>query len=631
MKGNAMRYVKTTVYGLSLLLLVVAFAFGLQDIEKTQPFSFLAVSEEGMEEIQYWEKENGEYFVFLPSYADLRKLRIKSSVPDLHFNDLVLHDGMYCDSLRLETPYRISYEQGKKQYSTVITFLQSQNLPALYIDVNSGSMDAIHGKKSTKEAGRMRVYQPDGVLNYTGNLDSISGRGNTTFTLADKKPYNITLASDGNLLGMGAAKKWILLANAFDSSHIRNKFVFDFADEAGLAFSPESKWVDLYLNGEYAGLYLLSERNEIHPQRVNISEEGSFLVSKENQWRLENQKIPYVATDAQVFLRIHNSTLDRESLEQILQSTESAVLAENGIDPQTGKHWTELIDLDSWVRKYLTEEIFGGMDAGILSQFFYYTGEGETGRIYAGPVWDYDVSMGKPIGQSRQTPTMLFANCPGKMGAPWFHALYDDELFYNRLKELYREEFQPLLRKYTDERLPLYEREISQAARMNQIRWNMQDHAEQVDFIETYLRERMAFLEDIWVQNQTFHLVTVNLPERTFRYAMRPGESLPQLPDFGYSENTVYHGWFDSKTGEPFDLTQPIYGETEIYLKSETISESYVIGGDGGSEGISVDFLIIHCFPPAVLIIAMVIMMMTEIRHNKRVPTFKGNYKGKMP
>ena len=69
---------------------------------------------------------------------------------------------------------------------------------------------------------------------------------------------------------MGAAKKWILLANAFDASNINNKMAYDFAAKAGCAYTPECRWVDLYLNGAYTGLYLLSERNEVDSQRVDI-------------------------------------------------------------------------------------------------------------------------------------------------------------------------------------------------------------------------------------------------------------------------------------------------------------------------------------------------------------------------
>lgn len=80
-------------------------------------------------------------------------------------------------------------------------------------------------------------------------------------------------------------------------------------------------------------------------------------------------------------------------MEGILQSVENAIVSESGVDPITGKHWQELIDLDSWARKYLIEEIFASTDSGNFSQFYYYDGAEENGKLYAGPIWDFDLVM----------------------------------------------------------------------------------------------------------------------------------------------------------------------------------------------------------------------------------------------
>ena len=119
-------------------------------------------------------------------------------------------------------------------------------------------------------------------------MEAIRGRGNATW-LWEKKPYSLTLSKSADLLGMGAAKEWILLTNAPDPTHLRNKIAYDLAAEVGLLYSPESNWVDLYLNGEYTGLYLLTERNEIHPQRIPAGN-GTFLVSMELESRLKSEK-----------------------------------------------------------------------------------------------------------------------------------------------------------------------------------------------------------------------------------------------------------------------------------------------------------------------------------------------------
>lgn len=105
-------------------------------------------------------------------------------------------------------------------------------MAAIYLDVASGSMDYIHEDLDHSESGRIRVYKADGSLGYSGRVKSIGGRGQSTWAAA-KKPYSMTLSDRADLLGMGKAKKWILLANAYDSSHLRNKIFWTLPPQLG--------------------------------------------------------------------------------------------------------------------------------------------------------------------------------------------------------------------------------------------------------------------------------------------------------------------------------------------------------------------------------------------------------------
>ena len=75
---------------------------------------------------------------------------------------------------------------------------------------------------------------------------------------------------------MSEAKKWILTANYYDGTFIRNKIGFQLAQEAGLNNTPDSRFVDLYVNGRYWGLYQLTERIEVDKNRINIG--SGFLM-----------------------------------------------------------------------------------------------------------------------------------------------------------------------------------------------------------------------------------------------------------------------------------------------------------------------------------------------------------------
>ena len=417
------------------LLLSVVIAGVILESQETSLFYVEIFANEQIEKIELWQSESGDYYIFLPSYAKLQQVKIHPDASTaVSIDGIYLYEGLTCDVFQPNVAYKCSYNVCGRDVQKNITFLCSENIAAMYIDTQSQSMEYIHEKKGNAEKGNMRIYAASGELEYAGELDSINGRGNATWNTFEKKPYSLKLAAEADLLGMGAAQKWILLANAGDTSHMRNKIVYDFARRIGLAFSPDSQWVDLYLNGEYAGLYLLSERNEIHTQRVDISQTGSFLVSVELEERLKAQNILHTVTEEKQALRIHYpeqlSGSELSQLSQRLQAMENAVVSQDGFDPLTGQQWQDLIDVDSWVKKYLIEEVFGSIDAGLVSQYFYYDGDDPSSRIYAGPVWDYDNAMGNRECWEILQPKMLVANqTRGINGfyAPWFSALYQKE------------------------------------------------------------------------------------------------------------------------------------------------------------------------------------------------------------
>ena len=375
-----MRYGKLWITLLTTVMMcAVAFCWRQEpELEKQQPEKkeipmSVMLNAQGEEEIiRIWQSEEGYYVAFLPSFARLEDMRLLLSMgAEATLGGSVVVSGESCTAYNWEQPYNLTCSEGKKIWEGMLVFLRSDNVPSMHIDVQSGTMEYIHARKGNKESGRISIYHADGTKSFFGNLKSISGRGNATWTM-EKKPYSLVLAGEANLLELGQAQRWVLLANGSDPSHFRNKFVYDYASAVEMDYAPDCTWVDLYLNGEYAGLYLLSERNEIHPQRVALPENRSFLVSMELGWRLEDQGYPFISTNNGFDLRIHHSTITETELSRIWQSAENAILAENGVDPVTGKYWTELIDLDSWAEKYLIEEIFGSVDAGfdIHRQFF---------------------------------------------------------------------------------------------------------------------------------------------------------------------------------------------------------------------------------------------------------------------
>lgn len=571
---------KKIIYFLTVILIGIVCVCAIADAKTSydMPFHAEILSDGRTESVRLFE-DNGDYYLFLPGYAKLKKTKIcLDTLVPVFLNGEVVSDGMDCGDLCAGETYELTYTAWGRDNSRTFTILKSENIASMYIDTSSGTMDYIHEKKGNKESGTIRVYEATGEESYAGELAFIKGRGNYTWTEYEKKPYSLKLEESADLLGLGMAQKWILLANAGDPGYIRNKIAYTFAQDLDMAYTSDSSWVDLYLNGEYAGLYQLTERNEVHTQRVNIAQNGSFLISMELEERLQSQNYPYVLTDAEQAFRVHYPLEpEKEELEVIgnhIQTLENAILSDDGIDPVTGKAWTELIDLNSWVKKYLIEEIFGNGDAGAISQYFYLDADDSTGKIYAGPVWDYDRTMGNSVAWHLQNPQTFFANrlhVEQGLDTPWLYSLYRIDIFYEQICKVYQEECLPLLNELLTTEIWNDAEEISSAVQMDEIRWQISDAnlISEVEHISSYMSQRVEFLNRIWIEKAPYCEVQADqgFGSHYAHYVVFPGETLPELPQFEDSVYSQFVGWYYVDTDEPVDMTRPVTEDMEIYAK----------------------------------------------------------------
>ena len=564
-----------------LLLLSVLIILGYDQISSETKISISAeiISNDCLETVTCWQDENGDYYLFIPGYADLSQVYLhKGASYDFFLDGIPLTEGMAVEALQLDHAYTLAYTIYGKEKSVSLTIARSGGVPTMYIDTFSGSMEYIHQEKNNQESASMRLYDANGNLCNTANIEEMSGRGNSTWETSDKKPYSLCFASETDLLEMGAAKRWILLANVLDESHLRNKLVYDFASEFGLNYSPDSKWIDLYLNGNYVGVYLLCERNEVHENRVNISGDNVNLVSLELESRLENRNLNYFQTEAKQVLRVHYpldaSTDTVASINNAWQSVENALSSPDGIDRVTGKSWQELIDIESWSRKYLIEEVFGNLDGGYISQYFYMD---ENGKAFAGPVWDYDYAIGNDIMWQLTASNIQLVNkshVHTNQYRVWFYALWQKEEFRNCVFSMYESEFVPLLEDILSKNTEEYVNCLSQAATLNSIRWpGRQNWSEAVNQVVGYMNERIEFFHELWLTNTEFYTVCLRnrgAENNSYRMVVR-GETVSDLPILEGNEYENFLGWYYEDTNQPFDPSTPIFEDTNLYAKWETV------------------------------------------------------------
>lgn len=539
-----MRKSKIAVCFMTALLLSVAAA---SELIQREHFP-LSVTIAGTETIDCWRKD-GCYYVFLPGYADGSQAKLVTNpLFPVSIDGQKVGKDTVCADFPLGQRLPIVYSKWGKAHEAQVLFCQSGNLPTLYIDTASGSMDYIHKEKGNAESGKLRLYRDDGTLDCDAQISAINGRGNATWA-AEKKPYSLELTQKTDLLGMGKAKKWILLANYYDDSNISNKLSFDFAAEVGCAYTPECQWVDLYLNGNYAGLYLLSERNEVDSQRVDIEENGSFLLSMEYEERWNGKNYPALFSMHGNLLRIHRAGMSADLAWEIWQSAEDAIFSEDGVDPRTGKEWEALIDTESWAQQYLLWEVFAEYDAGAISKFFYY--DPQTEKIFAGPVWDMDNILNQ---EKMHPPNILQSQRKyiwNRERESMFYRLWQIDSFRETVKRLYREEYRPRLLELAETGMQAYLAQSLPAARLNCIRWKTGDPAERTTCMERYLKERIAFLDEYLGHEEDYCVLAVLREPQWRSFAVKRGKTADFLP----SENIT---WLDYETGEPFDITDPV-------------------------------------------------------------------------
>ena len=114
--------------------------------------------------------------------------------------------------------------------------------------------------------------------NYTGT-GRIRGRGNSTWLWYPKKPYRIKLNKKSEILGLATEKDWVLLANYRDPTQMMNTFTFIVGEKLVLPYTNHSRYVEVTLNGDYIGLYQLTEQVEQGSSRVAVDDEQGMLIS----------------------------------------------------------------------------------------------------------------------------------------------------------------------------------------------------------------------------------------------------------------------------------------------------------------------------------------------------------------
>ncbi|MCO5937187.1 CotH kinase family protein [Mucilaginibacter sp. RB4R14] len=263
----------------------------------------------------------------------------------------------------------------------------------------------------------------------------IKGRGNSTWGMP-KKPYRLKFDSKAKVLGLASAKNWVLLANYTDKTLMRNYIADGIAQSLSSDFAPHGIFVEVVMNGEYQGTYMLTEQVEVNAARVNITElkpadNGASVITGGYLLELDQRKQdPYLfATNGGIPFTIKSPDVPSDAqtayIKGYIQDTESAIFAANFADLVNG--YAKYINSDSFINWFLVNELFKNQDAANFSSMYYYKDRG--GKLGMGPAWDFDLGAGNVDYSDATKPEGWWVK-----DGPWFKRLFQDPAFLTKVR-----------------------------------------------------------------------------------------------------------------------------------------------------------------------------------------------------
>lgn len=474
-------------------------------------------------------------------------------------------------------------------------------------------MEAAAINKDDYINGLIRVTNKKGIDELLYYPVLIKGRGNSTW-YTDKQPYVISFDSKISLTGMQANKRFVLLASHYDGTKILNKLMFDLNKQAGMEYSIDSKFADLYINGNYRGLYIVCEPvdhgvnilgqklqkvNKAYASDKYVFDEelgiaayysednpadisGVYIIEKDTRRYYDEDALGFVLRDYAFSVKYPNNLTIEEArylktrfkiIDEMIQNRDPEVM--------------EYIDVDSFVTRYLIEEFAFNFDAGITSWYFYY--KSKDSKLYAGPGWDYDGSFGESnkefldytqsitkLGQMRKSDEML----------NWDRNLIEIPEYKSYLTDKYKQ-LRPLFVDLYKNKKDRYFDMVRDSAHMDRVRWiespslaesgQYKEYESTEKYLGYYMYNRILMMDEMILGEQlpltipessnSIHTLTFCYPTNSLcEVKVKDGDciSLDQLPKY---DKEMYSGWVYDSTSRGFSELLPVYEDETLYLR----------------------------------------------------------------
>jgi len=410
--------------------------------------------------------------------------------------------------------------------------------PVLFIDTDGQSIE-----EDWKVAGTLEI-----VVDHDGSLDDLStaarafvsdigieirGKSSTGFP---KKNYGLeTRGPDGEdwnvaLLGMPDEADWVLHGPYSDKTYMRNAFAYALGrqmggDEPG-RWQPDSVFTEVFVNDQYVGIYVFTEKIKKDPDRVDIEAPaetsdsgdltGGYIVKREDSGEADSW-----STEAGTVLDHHYPSTNDISVEQqayikgYLDAFETMMVGLEATHPHDGyRAW---VDLDSWIDVLLINELSKNVDGYRKSAYMIkHSDEADNdlaGRLQMGPMWDFNITFGNANycegGSTSGWVVTAKASCADLQAIPfWWQVMWDDDDFRSDVRERWEahragpladEEMTALLVEWADWLAEAEARDHATWGTLGNYVWpNVfvgKTYEEELEYMTTFVVERAAWMD----------------------------------------------------------------------------------------------------------------------------------------
>ena len=563
----------------------------------------------------------------------------KTQYLDLDGDDVLLGHFLKKDETEIVVPYTIEAIDSINFADSLADEAKGHNkyrIFSMHIDTED------HEGITVKETWLPCHISIDGMGEYSdySGTGRIRGRGNSSWIYYKKKPYKFKLDQKSKLLGLEKAKNWNLLSNYRDVTDMMNVFAFETARYLGMPHSLHTRFVEVFLNGEYVGVYQLTEKVEIGTNRVNIDPTEGLLLSidqddgpslspdaTDNFWS-EVYELPMCVKEPE--------DLPAEKLDSIKQDFAQL---ERAIKAQDYKLVDSLMDIPSFIGILQLHEFLYNVEIDAPRSLYLYKDKG--GKYTFGPAWDWDAAYDFDWSNWTENHTyfsdykeLIYGKNPVTASGASYHInkffrdMFNNPTFAAQYKQTWAERSDSMYlhpwevtQKYVDEmKKGAYRRDVAKWPLTNP-NWWQGDYVvdDEIEKMKTYLQNRKNYLDEVIagypageenvevtpepevkVEGGTIYVTAtmdfaggysqdykINIDESTVTTLLggTPTSLVPLNADGYEGSNTAagtYGAWFDAD-GNTADYS---WGNVHVYIEANNLySWAYGCHPDNCAEG----------------------------------------------